>query len=52
MERKKRKIIKKISVLKLLGIILKVSIIIICVYAIVNRIQDVNGLDFFFTTWK
>jgi hypothetical protein len=39
-------------VLKIIEILIKCSVIVLSIYAIINRMQDINGIDFFFTTWK
>lgn len=57
METKKRKktdrMVEKIKkALKVLEIVLKVGILALGVYAVVNRLQDINGISFFFTTWN
>ena len=50
METKKRKKVKK--ALKVLATVLKIGIVALGIYAVVNRLQDINGIEFFFTTWN
>ena len=49
-KRKQKKDVKKI--MKVLGIIGKIAIIVLFFYVVFDRLQDVNGLSFFFTTWR
>lgn len=51
-KRKQKKGIKIDRIVKLLGVIAKMVIIGIFVYVIIDRCGDINGIDFFFTTWK
>lgn len=52
--KKKRYYEKKyyIDLKKTIKTLLKIGIIIVMVYVVVGRIQEVNGLSWFFTTWK
>lgn len=54
--RKKKKRVKKgvqfERIVKLLGFISKMVIIGIFVYVVISRVQEVNGLGWFFTTWR
>lgn len=49
-KRKQKKNIKK--VMQVLGIIGKIAIVLLFFYVVFDRLQDVNGLSFFFTTWR
>ena len=51
---KKRNIKKryKISCKKILSLLFKMAIMFFVVYAIYTRVQDVNGVSWFFTTWN
>ena len=40
------------NVLQVGGILVKLGVIGLMVYTVVNRLQDVNGIEFFFTTWR
>ena len=57
MKTKKRKkndqMVKKLKkVLKILEILVKIGISILCIYVFIDRLQDINGIEFFFTTWQ
>ena len=57
METKKRKktdrMVEKIKkALKVLEILVKIGIVALGVYVVINRLQDINGIEFFFTTWN
>lgn len=49
---KKTKKKYKFNIMKLLENLFYLFVIGITVYAVYNRIQDINNIDFFFTTWK
>lgn len=49
-KKKQKKNIKKM--MQLLGIIGKIAIIVLFFYVVFDRLQDVNGLSWFFTTWN
>lgn len=57
MRTKKRKktdrMVKKLKkVLKILEILVKIAFWIICLYVFYKRCQEINGIEFFFTTWR
>lgn len=47
---RKKSTIKKL--IKIIEILVKCGVIALSIYVIINRLQDVNGIEFFFTTWK
>ena len=55
---KKRKVNKKKidrivkNVFRFLSIVCKVAFVAVAVYAVYNRIMEIDSISFFFTTWK
>ena len=42
----------KINYKKILSLFFKIAVVFFAVYAIYTRVQDINGLSWFFTTWN
>lgn len=51
---KSRKVNKKrkINVVKILGLFFKITLVFLMLYVVIDRVQDINGLEWFFTTWN
>ena len=51
---RKRKVNKKrkVNVIKILGLLFKIILVFLMLYVVINRVQDINGLGWFFTTWN
>lgn len=43
---------RKVNILKILGLLIKITLVFLVLYVVINRVQDINGLSFFFTTWN
>ena len=43
---------RKINVIKILGLLFKIILVFLMFYVVIDRVQDINGLSFFFTTWN
>lgn len=54
MRNKKRNTKKryKISCKKILSLLVKIAVVFLMLYVVINRVQDINGLGWFFTTWN
>lgn len=43
---------RKINVVKILGLFLKIVLVFLVIYVVFNRCQEINGIEWFFTTWN
>ena len=43
---------RKLNIFKILGLLIKITLMFLMFYVVIDRVQDINGLSFFFTTWN
>lgn len=43
---------RKVNIFKILGLLVKITLVFLMFYVVINRVQDINGLGWFFTTWN